>query len=59
MSTHAPRSYIQDQVETLPQPELERLQVESLRSGIDRVSRTVPFYQAQLRKAGVTHQTVG
>jgi phenylacetate-coenzyme A ligase PaaK-like adenylate-forming protein len=37
------RSYIWDEVETLPRPEMEKLQVERLRAGIDRVSKTVPF----------------
>ncbi len=48
------RSYIWDDVEALPPQEMERLQVERLRAGIDRVSKTVPFYRNTLREAGVT-----
>src|SRR2546427_6815812 len=48
------RSYIWDDVEALPPQEMERLQVERLRAGIDRVSKAVPFYRDKLREAGVT-----
>jgi phenylacetate-CoA ligase len=54
MSTRDVRSYIWDDVEALPPQEMERLQVERLRAGIDRVSKTVPFYRNKLREAGVT-----
>lgn len=40
--------------ETIPPPEMRRLQVERLRAGIDRVSGTVPFYRQKLAEAGVT-----
>ena len=48
------RSYIWDDVEALPPQGMERLQVERLRAGIDRVSKTVPFYRNKLGEAGVT-----
>src|SRR5213593_358527 len=54
MSTQVVRSYIWDDVESLPPREMERLQVERLRAGIDRVSKAVPFYRDKLREAGVT-----
>jgi phenylacetate-CoA ligase len=54
MSKQNVRSYIWDEVETLPRPEMEKLQVERLRAGIDRVSKTVPFYKKKLSEAGVT-----
>jgi len=40
--------------DTLSRPDLERLQLERLRSTVRRVSETVPFYREQLRAAGVT-----
>jgi phenylacetate-CoA ligase len=48
------KSYIWDQVESMPRADLEQLQVEHLRAGIDRVSKTVPFYKNKLSAAGVT-----
>jgi phenylacetate-CoA ligase len=48
------RSYIWNDVEALPPQEMERLQVERLRAGIERVSKAVPFYRDKLREAGVT-----
>jgi phenylacetate-CoA ligase len=47
-------SYIWDQSETLPRPELEQLQVARLRSCVERVSQSVPFYRDRLAQAGVT-----
>ena len=54
MSKQDVKSYIWDEVETLPRPEMEKFQVERLRMGIDRVSKTVPFYQKKLSEAGIT-----
>lgn len=48
------KSYIRDEVETIPPRDMEKLQVERLRAGIDRVSKTVPFYRDKLSEAGVT-----
>src|SRR2546421_8739036 len=57
-STQANKSYIRDRIETTPQQELEKLQVELLRAGIDRVSKTVPFYREKLNNAGVTADSI-
>lgn len=54
MSKQDVKSYIWDEAETLPRPEIEKLQVERLRAGIDRVLKTVPFYKKKLSEAGVT-----
>src|SRR5262245_35946396 len=54
MSKTTVRSYIRDEVESIPRKGMERLQVESLRRGIERIAGRVPFYQKQLREAGVT-----
>jgi len=48
------KSYIRDEVETIPPQEMEKLQVERLRAGVERVSKAVPFYRAKLSEAGVT-----
>jgi phenylacetate-CoA ligase len=58
MSKQDVRSYIWDEVESLPQREMEKLQVERLRAGIDRVSKTVPFYKKKLVEAGVTADSI-
>ena len=48
-STPAIRSAIRDGVESLPRRDMERLQLERLRAGIDRLLKTVPFYRDKLR----------
>ena len=53
MSVKAIEPYIWDQAETLPRPEMERLQVQRLRACVERVSRTVPFYRERLAQSGV------
>ena len=58
MSKQDVKSYIWDEVESLPRPEMEKLQVERLRAGIDRVSKTVPFYKKKLSEAGVTADSI-
>jgi hypothetical protein len=58
MSKQPVRSYIWDELESLPRPELEKLQVERLRAGIDRVSQTVPFYKSKLSEANVTADSI-
>jgi phenylacetate-CoA ligase len=40
--------------DTLPRPDLERLQLERLRATIRRVTESVPFYREKLRAAGIT-----
>lgn len=52
------RSYIWDEVETMPPGEMEKLQVERLRAGVDRVSQTVPCYKSKLSEAGVTADNI-
>jgi phenylacetate-CoA ligase len=52
------RSYIWDEVETIPPQDMEKLQVERLRACIDRVSKTVPFYREKLSEAGVTADSI-
>jgi len=44
-------SCIRYEVETLPRVDMERLQVERLRAGVDRMSKAVPFYAKKLSKA--------
>ena len=58
MSTHVVRSYIWDEVETIPPQAMHTLQVERLRAGIERLSKTVSFYREQLREAGVTANSI-
>src|SRR5882724_7970394 len=58
MSKQDVRSYIWDEVETLPRREMEKIQLEQLRAGIDRVSKTVPFYKNKLSEAGVTADSI-
>src|SRR5262245_20205341 len=58
MSKQLVSSYIWDDVETLPQVDMEKLQVEGLRTGIDRVSKVVPFYKNKLGEAGVTADSI-
>jgi phenylacetate-CoA ligase len=58
MSKPEVKSYIWDEVESLPRRELEKLQVERLRAGIDRVSQTVPFYKSKLSGANVTADSI-
>src|SRR6266536_2079740 len=51
-------SYIRDEVETLPPPEREKLQVKRLRAGIDRIANAVPHYREKLAQAGVTADSI-
>lgn len=52
------KSYIRDEVETITRQDMERLQLERLRSCIERVSKAVPFYRAKLSEAGVTAESI-
>src|SRR5262245_31968418 len=54
MRNEAIEPYIWDAAESLPRPELERLQVERLRACVARVAETVPFYREKLAQAGIT-----
>jgi phenylacetate-CoA ligase len=58
MSIAVVRSYIRDEVETIPSQDMKMLQVERLQAGIDRLSQTVPFYQEKLREVGVTAASI-
>jgi phenylacetate-CoA ligase len=58
MSKQMVRSYIWDSVESLPPREMEQLQLERLRAGIDRLSRTVPFYKSKLSEARVAADSI-
>jgi phenylacetate-CoA ligase len=58
MSKQVVRSYIWDNVESLAPQEMERLQAERLRAGIDRLSKTVPFYRNKLREVGVAPDSI-
>jgi phenylacetate-CoA ligase len=46
-------SYIRNQAETLPREEIQRLQLTSLRYGVQRLSGTVPFYRESLTRADI------
>jgi phenylacetate-CoA ligase len=54
MSEKEMTSYIWDQAETLPRPDMEQLQIARLRECVERVAQTVPFYREKLAQAGVT-----
>ena len=58
MSKRSVKSYIWDEVETIAPREMEKLQVERLRAGIDRLSKTVPFYKNKLSEARVTADSI-
>jgi phenylacetate-CoA ligase len=47
-------TYIWDQVETLPWPDMEQLQIARLRDCVERVAQTVPFYREKLAEVGIT-----
>ncbi|HIM36792.1 MAG TPA: phenylacetate--CoA ligase [Dehalococcoidia bacterium] len=47
-------SYIWDEAETLPRNEIQKLQLDRLRSCVKRVSQSVPFYREKLANAGIT-----
>lgn len=44
--------------DTLPRPDLQRLQLERLRSTIRRVTESVPFYREKLRAAGIAAEDI-
>src|SRR5262249_2515093 len=51
-------SYILDEVEAASRQELEALQVERLRRGVDRVSSKVAFYRDRFTSSGVDPQDI-
>jgi phenylacetate-coenzyme A ligase PaaK-like adenylate-forming protein len=54
VSRQSVRFYVWDKIETIPPREMESLQVERLRAGVDRLAKIVPFYKNKLAEAGVT-----
>ena len=52
------KSYIWDEGEAIPRHEMEKLQLERLRAGVDRLAKTVPFYKNKLSEAGVTADSI-
>jgi phenylacetate-CoA ligase len=58
MSKPIATSYIRDEVEVVARKEIESLQLERLRAGVDRMSKTVPFYRKSLSEAGVTADSI-
>jgi phenylacetate-CoA ligase len=52
------KSYIWNEVEAIPRHEMEKLQLERLRTGVDRLAKTVPFYKNKLSEAGVTADSI-
>jgi phenylacetate-CoA ligase len=58
MNKRVVKSYVWDEVEAISPPDMQRLQVERLRAGIGRLSKTVPFYSKKLREAGVSEDSI-
>ena len=58
MSKTIVTSYIRDDVEAAAREEIESLQLERLRAGVDRISRCVPFYRDRLDAARVTADSI-
>jgi len=48
------RSYLRSDVESISRPEMERIQTECLRAGLERVCVTVPFYKDKLAQLQIT-----
>jgi hypothetical protein len=48
--------YVRDAVETISP--LEMIQLQRLRAGIERISRTVPFYAARMKEAGIDGKSI-
>jgi len=53
-SQHLSGEYWEPQLETLPRPELDKLQLRLLREHLDFAGRNSPYYRQAFRKAGVT-----
>ena len=51
-------SYIRDKAESLSREELERLQLASLRQGVERLSSSVPFYREKLAGAKLNAESI-
>lgn len=50
--------YFNEEFETLPRQALEALQFKRLRSVVERVWRSVPFYQKRFAEAGITPDSI-
>ena len=59
MNTHVVKSYIWDDVETLPPHKMEELQVDRLRAGIDRVSKMGKRRKRLTKWSPRSHSTIG
>ncbi len=46
------------EIEAMPRPELEKLQVERLRRTVERVCRNVPFYREKMSQAGIKPEDI-
>ena len=58
MRTKTLTPQIRDDAESLPRPEMQRLQLERLRAGITRAAANVPFYKEKLAAAKITAESV-
>jgi phenylacetate-CoA ligase len=58
MSSSTLTPYIRDAAESLPRKEMQSLQLEQLRAGITRVSKSVPFYKEKLAAAKITADNI-
>jgi phenylacetate-CoA ligase len=52
------QSYIRDAVETISPAEMTELQLQRLQAGIDRISKTVPFYATRLKGVGIGGKSI-
>ena len=58
MNAPAIQPYIRDQVETISSRQIQELQLERLRVGVERLSKTVPFYSEKLNNEGATAESI-
>src|SRR4030095_4389072 len=58
MNKRLVKSYIWDQVEAISRDEMEKLQLERLRAGVDRLAKSVLFYKNKLSEAGVPADSI-
>ena len=58
MNAPAIKPYIRDPVEAISSQEIQELQLERLRVGVERISRTVPFYRERLNDVGAAERSL-
>jgi phenylacetate-CoA ligase len=58
MSKTIATSYIRDEVEAAAREEIESLQLQRLRAGVDRISKCVPFYRDRLGAGRVSADSI-